>query len=935
MINRIHACAAAALAATLAPTATAQQQLERVEITGSSIKRIEGETALPVQVIRREEIERSGVTSTEQLMQSITATSSMGGTMGSSGAGMSSYGLSTISLRGLDEERTLVLVNGRRVAPLATGSTSAVNLNAIPLAAIERIEILKDGASAVYGSDAIAGVVNFILVRDFSGVEVGATLGTPTRSGGGKNARAHVVTGFGDAEKDRYNLTLSLSVEKEMQLFGRDRGFARSAENRPFYLSGATGQGNIEGGYTPGTGVPTNPPSETGSPQPGFGGSPNNGYGNPLGLLNQCESIGMFRELQPPSDTRPRPSAPLCTYDPSPFVGLIPERESVNMSLNGVFRLGESAELFGDALLSRNVVTQTIQASPLRRGFLQSDLAFAEQGVDPVLLIRPGNPNYQIAADYLAAMEAQFPGQGWGALIGQPLAITTRNVELGNRTNESTQTQTRLVGGLRGQWLKQDYEIAAVLNRSKLSDKVTDGYFSQLAYARAVNDPANQWNPWSLTQTPQLTDAMQAAKYIGPTVEGESKTSALEGKLSGEVLNLPAGPLLYAAGGQTRKETYLFQPSPALLSGDIAGLGGAQGSIDKERKVKSVFGELSVPIVRALEGSVAVRGDDYDDVGSSSTYKAALRWQPVQQVLLRASLGTGFRAPTLPELHQPQTLGSTEQFNDPATGQNDIQVNSVSGGNPNLKPEKSRQRSIGIVLQPFANFTLAFDYFHIRVEDIIATPSTQEVVSQFRAGNPAFAGLATLTPTGEIESLIQTTQNVGDAVVKGIDVEAAFRTPLGPGRLDLGLSGTYMHKFDQTSPGGAVSHKVGTIRDENGNPVLGADENGIVLRWKHVLSATYTYGPWGFTFAQNFLKGYEDGLDLNGNPHGVPDQAFYDAQAAYTGIKNLKLAIGAKNVFDRDPALFIPVGSQFQTGYDVTTYDPRARFVYVSAAYRF
>ena len=168
----------------------AQQQLERVEITGTSIKRIDAETALPVTVITREEITRSGVTSTEQLVQSISAISAAGGINSSTGAGLSTYGQSSISMRGLGEDRTLVLVNGRRMAPFAGGNGGSINVNSIPLAAIERVEVLKDGASAVYGSDAMAGVVNFILTKDYQGFEIGATYGTPTHEGGGQSHKA-------------------------------------------------------------------------------------------------------------------------------------------------------------------------------------------------------------------------------------------------------------------------------------------------------------------------------------------------------------------------------------------------------------------------------------------------------------------------------------------------------------------------------------------------------------------------------------------------------------------------------------------------------------------------------------------------------------------------------------------------------------------------
>ena len=933
-------CASALMALSIhAPGASAQEP-QRVEITGSSIKRIDAETALPVQVITRDEISRTGVANTEQLLQQVSAMSGQGGINNATGAGNSTYGQASISLRGLGEDRTLVLVNGRRLAAFAGGNGASVNINAIPLAAIERVEVLKDGASGVYGSDAVAGVVNFILTKNLSGFEIGATVGQPTRDGGGKSQKAHVVAGFGDLAKDRFNVTLSASVEKETALFAKDRSFARTGNVPPFITAAATGQGNIEGAYNPGNGQPYDPNAEntvgnTPGRRPGFGNSPGTGYGNPLAASDQCEQLSMYRDA-----TLTTRDAPFCTYDSNTAVGLVPKRELGTFSGNFTFRLGDNVEAFGDALYSRSVVTQTFQPSPLRRSFMVTDALFAEQGVEPALLIRPSNPNYGVARNYLEAMEAAHPGQGFGALIGQPLAVTARVFDFGPRVQKDTEKQHRLTGGLRGNFGAHDWEVAATQVESKVAGTVPDGYFSQAAFARVVNRPESDYNPWSLTQSAAFNSALEAsgAKYTGSTLNAKSKSTTFDGILRGELASLPAGPLQYATGLQHRKEEFVTRPSPALETGDIAGLGGALPPVNRDRKITSVFGELNAPILKGLDGNVAVRRDDYNDVGASTNYKASVRYQPVRELLVRGSVGTGFRAPTLVDLWQPQTLGSSEQFNDPATGQNDLQVNSLTGGNPRLKPEESRQRSIGLVLQPTQALSLAVDYFDIRVEDIISLPSAQEVVSRYRAGDPVFAGLVTLTPgSNDIESIIQTLQNVGRAKVRGIDLEANFRQKVGAGRLDLSMSGTYMIQFDQTSPGGAISRKVGTMVEQDGTPVLSTNANndGVVLRWKHHLSATWTQGPWAFTLAQNFYKGYRDGDDLNGNPHRVPDQALYDLQVGYTGIRNLKLALGVRNLFDKDPPLYIPTSNQFQAGYDISLYDPRARFVYLSAAYKF
>jgi iron complex outermembrane recepter protein len=925
-----------ALAQTPAPAAEAAPA-QRVEITGSAIRRLDAETALPVQILRREDIARTGVTNVEQLLQSIAAVSSQGAISNATGAGNTTYGQASVSLRGLGEDRTLVLVNGRRLAAFSGGNGASVNVNAIPLAAVERVEVLKDGASSLYGSDAVAGVVNFILSKDFKGVEIAGSFNQPTRSGGGDSQRVSLVAGFGDRAKDRFNATLSASYSKEAALQAKDREFAKTGNVFPFISAAATGQGNIEGAYNPGTGAPYSPTAEntignTPGRQAGFGNSPGTGYGNPLAATNQCEQINMYRDATITSNGNP-----FCTFDSNAFVGLVPKTEASALTGNFVFGFSDELEGFADLLYSRNVVTQRFQPSPLRRSFMVTDALFAQQGVEPALLIRPTNPNYAIAANYLTA-------QGFGALVGQTLAVTSRVFDFGDRTQEDTATQSRLTLGLRGALAGQDWEVAASHNQNKVAGSVTDGYFSQVAFARVVNSPTSDYNPWSLTQSAAFNAALAAsgAKYVGPTQDSKSTSDAVDARVSGDIARLPAGALQYAAGVQARQETLETIPSAALFTGDIAGLGGATPPVNRERKIGSAFGELIVPIVKGLDGTVAARYDRYNDVGSASTYKLSLRYQPLREVLVRGAYGTGFRAPTLVDLWLPQTLGTSEQFNDTGpggTGQTDLQVNSLSGGNPALKPEKSKQGSIGLVLQPLRDAQVSIDYFQFKVDDIISQPSAQETVSRFRAGDPAFAGTVVLVPgSNDIDSIVQTLVNLGSAKVRGVDLDVSYRIPLAGSRIDLGLSGTYFIQFDQTSPGGAVSRKVGTIVEgDNGTPVLSTNglNDGVVLRWKHYLSATWASTDWAVTLAQNYYHGYRDGNDLNSNPHRVPAQTLYDAQVAYTGLKNFKVALGARNLFDKDPPLFIPSSNQFQAGYDITLYDPRGRVVYLNASYRF
>lgn len=921
--RKLAAAVAWAVAGGLLAAPAAAQDL-RVDVTGSSIRRVEVEGALPITTITRADIELLAPISTDQLLQQVSAISTMGGTQLSFGAGNSTYGQSSISMRGLGSERTLVLVNGRRISPFPGDDGVSVNVNTIPLAAIERIEVLRDGASAVYGSDAVAGVVNFILRKDYDGIEVGVNYGGPTRDGGGESLTLSAVGGFGNLAKDRYNFTGSFSYQKERAVFAKDRDFAATGNNFPFTVAGATGQGNIEGGFTPGTGSAANGTWREGTRQPGFGNSPFSGYGNPRAAQNNCEAINMFRN--PGATSR---GYPYCAFDSSAFVGLLPDRESLSVSGSFEFMVTKDITWFNDFLYSLQTVTQEIQTSPVRRSFMTSDALFQQQGIDPALLIYPSNPNYQIAADYLRSI-------GQGALVGQPLAITARVFDFGPRTSQDEAQQWRFVTGLRGSFGKHDWEVAYSHNDSQVEGGVIAGYFSQTAYAQFVQG-RNDWNPWSLTQTPSFAQGVRAAEYIGPTLDAKGKSDSIDGKITGEIWNLPAGPLLYAAGAGARTEELVTAPSPALGTGDIAGLGGSVPPVNRDRDVWNVFAEFSIPIVKTLEATAAVRNDHYSDFGNATTYFGSLRWQPHKSVLLRTAYGTGFRAPTLIDLYQPQVVQTSEQFNDPVTGQANLQVPALTGGNPLLQPEESKQWTIGVLWQPVRQVSIGLDWFNIKMKDLIQDPSAQEVVSGFRRGDPAYRNLVTLSPSGDIEEIVQVTSNTGDAEVQGIDIDLSYRDTFSWGTVGARLQGTWMDKFTQTSPGGFVSQKVGTIVEADGSPVLDAQNGGVVLEWKHILSLSYGYGPWSATLVQNWYNGYETG-NMQLAPFDrvfIDDQQIYDLHFTYTGVKNLTIGFGAKNIFDKNPPLFIPVSNQFQAGYDVSLYDPRSRFLYMSLNYKF
>jgi len=933
----LPAAVAGALAASMYGSAFAQapapvpQKVEKIEVTGSNIKRLDAETALPVTIITRVDIDRSGAQTTEELLNQISSVSSAGNVVSAALSGLSTYGQSSVSLRGLGGSRTLVLVDGRRLSVFAGGGGGSVNVNAIPLGAIERVEVLQDGASGVYGSDAIGGVINFIMRKTFDGIEIGAMSGKPTRSGGAEAEKFSIVGGFNSG---RFSVVASYSKEKEDQLLGAARDFSKSDTRLPFYAGGATETGRIEGVWR---GFPTSAigePLTNGRSLANPFGISGTGYGNPSAALGQCGNILMVPRsglgFTGGSGLSTARLGPNCTFDTGPFVGLVPQREYQGGSANFRFKLNDTNEIFVDALYSENTFTNAIQPAPLRQAFFIGNSRFAGTTVAPALLIFPSNPNYAFAATYLNSV-------GLGAMVGQPLAVSQRTFLIGPRTTRDVAKQDRVVIGSKGSIGTLDYEAAYTTNNSETKGAVIDGFASMFELTRVLNNPANNWNPWAAggVQSPALNTLIDGTKYKGATIGSESKNNGVDAKLAGTIMDLPGGPLAMAGGIQVRDEKYILSPSAAAGSGDIIGQGSALQPIDAKRNVWAVFAEVNAPITKDIEANFAIREDNYSDFGKTSNYKASIRWTPIKQVLLRSSIGTGFRAPTLPDLFTPQQINTTEQFIDPAfRGNGNIQVTSIGGGNPNLKPETSKQWSFGAVISPIASVTASVDIFNIEVKGLIAAPSAQQLVSDFRRGVAGAAAFVEVNGANEITLVRQLAGNVSSVKVSGADIDLRYREKLGPGRLELGLKGTYMDKYDLTTPAGELERSVGTTVRPDGDPLVAA-ATGVILKWKHNLSATYSLSDFSGTLTQNYYKGYEMAADLNGNRQFVTSQALYDLVLSYKGIKNLKLTVGAKNVFDKDPPLFISNGSQFQSGYDVYQYDPRGRFVYVSATYRF
>lgn len=946
-----QACTAIAIAAA-SQAVLAQEPTQRVEVTGSSIKQALGGEALPVQVITRDEISKSGAVNIESLIQSLPSVSIAGSTTKSMGAGLSSYGQSSVSLRGLGDNRTLVLINGRRMAPFGLDS-AAVDINAIPMEAIERIDVLTDGASSIYGSDAMAGVINFILRKDFEGIELNADFGAASRSGGGDTDKWSIVLGKGNLARDKFNFMLTGGMESQERLRASDRDFSRSGNVLPFYSNGATGGGNIEGVWNPALGNTRASQLATGpNAGPASGANPlgiaDRYYGSPQAESVACNVDAHFLQTSPAGtgvDPRfPSTSVGRCTFDSAPYANLIPTTNKKNVSASFTIQLNPSTQFYGAGSWVTNQTISQIQPSPVRTSFLVTDTAFTDptqnpNGVAPALLIHPLNPNYPTA--WLNSV-------GLGAMVGQVLAVTQRAFVAGNRTTDDNSTQTRMNLGFKGDFMGWDYDTAVSRDQSAVKGRTIDGYFSQLGLAIALNGniltgAGNTWNPWAPAgvQDAATTAAVAAAKYNGPTAGGVFTRTGWDGRISKAIGKMAGGEVGLAVGAEFRKEQ-LEITSPAILeSGDIAGLGGGVAPMKQGRNVSSVFGEVVLPFLSNLEANLSVRGDKYSDLvkdASPVTGKVSAKWTPVQSVVTRASYGTGFRAPSLLELYQPTTLGTTEQFDDLVAGV-DYQANALNGGNPTLVPEESKQWSIGAVIKPMKNVSVNVDYFAIEIDKYVTAATASALVTQARAASanpllPANTAFVTFTAQGAPSLIDQRSINAGLAKFAGFDIGASWSDKFAFGKLGVDYNATRMTKAQLTTPDG-TEDGLGTQIDNAGNTLKLTGNGGAILKYKHKLSVNWELGSWGATLTQNYTDGYRDGDDLNGARHDVPSYSIYDAQIQFNGIKGLKLAIGAKNLLDKDPPLYINTTNFFQYGYDPALYDPLGRFVYVKATYKF
>jgi outer membrane receptor protein involved in Fe transport len=625
-----------------AQQAPSPQPMQRVEITGSSIRRINLEGALPVQTITLDQLDKQGITNAEQLMTLISANGTGADNMTSGNnvfgadADRVSGGGSFASLRGLGPSGTLVLINGRRIAGYGL-SGKAVDLNTIPLAAIARVEVLKDGASAIYGTDAVGGVINFILKTDFEGLQATAS-GNFTEAGGGATRRLQLVGGKGKLDTDRYNLMFALGHDKNDRLDSRQRSFANGYQPQRGLSPDTTGtpvaNQLTEAKPTVAAGQPLPPPKTALGYDFQLPGDPNRYLqAGLLSLQGKCDSVDGMQQYASnlwAKTTSPLRSTYSCSYDyGGDYVMQLPT-ERTNFVARGTFQLTPDHRLYAET-----VGAHTTSLAILTPAQISTTLAAGNA-------YPAGGPYYQNLQAYIPTFDPT-----------KPILYKWRAWPLGDRTQQySTDTARLLLGAegtLAGKW---DYRLDLSHSFSRTTTDLLDGYANTRAlYSVLGSGIVNPWAAPAQGQSDAAMQALEATKFYGRLQQGKTTLTQLNGAVSGELFQLPGGAVSGALGTDLRRESYAFHQDV-----DATQILLAPGNANQDRvvrNIKAVYAELVVPVIKDLELQLALRRDDYSLIGATTNPKIAFSYRPLSWVMLRGSANKGFLAPSFGQLYGP------------------------------------------------------------------------------------------------------------------------------------------------------------------------------------------------------------------------------------------------------------------------------------------
>ncbi|WP_028110299.1 TonB-dependent receptor domain-containing protein [Ferrimonas futtsuensis] len=935
---------ASAAAMTAAPVWAEQEGVERIEVTGSRIKRTDMEGANPVTVIDQASIEKMSVTNVGDLLQNLSSSAGAAVNTQTNNGGDSSV---RFSLRGIGSERTLVLINGRRVVAGGGGANGSVDLNTIPTAIIKRVEVLKDGASAVYGSDAIAGVVNIITKNDFEGFDVKLEYG---ESGEGDADKKSIDVTFG-AASDKGNVVVSLGYADQGQALMGDRGFSE------FELRA----------YPDGTTQP--------------GGSSAPPWGNMDGYdgdnVTRGPEFGDWRAYDGSTDSY--------NYNPVNYLQTPSTRRYANVF--GSYELGELGFLGEVRAFSEVSYVET-----------NGERLLAPEPLAPLVFF--GSPAPYSPNNYYNRTQGPKDPDGNSFVIND---WRRRMVETGGRANTRDYKTFRTVVGFEGE-LQNGWAWEVSYNYGK-NDSVErgEGYFNLDRVAEAVgptgwldengqlivdgggNPIVDAPNGQSLvclneegaiidgcvplnifgqpgTDTAITADMLQYISGNYNTTElGQNRQEGIQAIISGDAFELPAGYVGFAAGYEYRKESGSYTPDSLILQG-ITTAGSAVGT-EGSYSVDEFFAEFYLPLVKdaplveSLDLTLAVRYSDYSTFGDNTSGSAGLEWRPTSDLLLRGSYAEAFRAPNTTELFGGAST-SFPEATDPceagpvnanciATGVPEggydsggvEQIPTKIGGADNwtdgteLKPEEAEIVTIGLVYNPewLDGFSATIDYWNIELTDAISTVGTQARLDGCYergeyCGTIERFGLDSAVP-GNILFVYDYQVNVGGIDTDGIDFEFSYGFETGDwGDFRVALDGTYLLSYEKEIAGGEIIDHTG--RFEEGH-------DGMFAEWKTNLTVLWSISDFDTAVTGRYISGVtetESGWWTDAFDRDVPSNTVWDFQTNWAATENLTFTLGVDNVFDKQPPF---VFSAFGANTDVSTYDVIGRYYYARASMSF
>ncbi|MCP5289078.1 MAG: TonB-dependent receptor [Burkholderiaceae bacterium] len=914
-----------AVVATSMP-AVAQDAVQRIEITGSSIKRLAIEGALPVQTITQEDIQRSGVTSVTDLIQSLPVMqgfTSIGDSVGGGGGGVT-----TASIHDVGEQYTLVLLNGRRVAPATSGTT--IDLNSIPLAAIERVEVLTDGASAIYGADAIAGVVNFILKQGEAPLTLDARISMP-EAGGGEQANFAISKGFGDVGKDGYSVFLAASFDKQRQLKSTDRDFASTG-----ILSGTFG----DLAYDFFNGSSRSVPPNVDVRGTAIGGVRANGS-----TINSI-SFNPYLEANGECPADHVVLGRQCWFDYTTTVEIAPERERMALYGSGELQLGSSGFT----------------------GF--ADFAYTDVSTVPRIAPYPAEFSLPLGSDLYDSYVLPYltPEQ---AAVASSVNVKYRLFDMGSRTYDYATKSLHTVLGAEGAVGDWDIAGGVTFSMQRQDQDYLAGFPLAAPFTEALTTGAVDPFPYTAGTMPadQLA-ALLATQYVGNYNKTDIKMVGLDGNAQRPLFSMPGGDAILSMGFDFRKTGYQVTANGAVANAEIL-FDDPQPEYDLSRSGWGAYGEMLFPVSKAIELTAALRHDQmsgvtdkqisqkFGDTESATTFKLGGKWEATPSLLMRASVGSGFRTASMLEIAQPKVdFGVTSGTYDcPFSASYDplgyfaaghicedgLQYEVFTGGNPELKPEKSTQWNLGAVWQPTDALSIGLNYWSVSIKDAVTSVSESQILNnaadyldlfttKYKASNDLTYVAILLAPT-----------NIGKLENEGIDWDFTYKGKTNFGRFEGMLAGTYLVKSRYTLPG----------TDDQWTTSLGQFGINDAVSFRNVITArgTVGIGAWEHTLTMKYRSGYADQFysaedwcffyDPNTNECAdgrlqVPEYMTFDWQTKWQATRNLGVTFAIENLFDEDPPLSLRVnGAGHQLGYDPRYASPYGRTFVLQAKYQF